>query len=74
MEFGICALELFHGGSPLTFLPKSEPLLEQIKERIVLPDGYENYITNLKRLFDKFREILMSCLRTEPILLNFLYI
>ena len=67
-NFGICTLELFHGDSPLTSLPKSEPLLEQIKERIGLPDGYENYITNPKRLFDKFREIVMSCLRTKPIL------
>ena len=30
-NFGICALESFHGGGPLTSLPKSEPLLEQNK-------------------------------------------
>ena len=47
-NFGICALESFHGGPPLTSLPKSKPLLEQNKERIGLPNGYENYITNLK--------------------------
>ena len=33
-DFGICALELFHGGFPLSSLPKSEHLLEQNKERI----------------------------------------
>ena len=63
-NFGICALELFHGGSPLTSLPKSKPLLEQNKERIRLPDGYENYITNPKILFDEFRGIVMRFLRT----------
>ena len=68
LNFGICTLELFHGGSPLTYLPKSESLLEQNKERIGLLDGYENYITNPKRLFDEFRGIVMSCLRIEPIL------
>ena len=67
-NFGICTLELFHGDPPLTSLPKSEALLEQNKERIGLLDGYENYITNLKRLSDEFHGIVMSCLRTEPIL------
>ena len=67
-NFGICALEVFHGGSPLTSLPKSEPLLEQNKERIWLPNGYKNYIMNPKRLFDEFRGIVMSCLRTKHIL------
>ena len=67
-NFGIYALELFHSGSPLTSLLKSEPLLEQNNEKIGLSDGYENYITNPKRLFDKFCGIVMSCLRTEPIL------
>ncbi|KAK7844440.1 hypothetical protein CFP56_010876 [Quercus suber] len=56
-NFGICALELFHVGAPLNSLSKSEPLLEQNKEKIGLPDGYENYITNPKRLSDEFRKI-----------------
>ena len=63
-NFVICTLELFHAGPPLTSLPKSKPLLEQNKLRIGLPYGYENYITNLKRLFDEFYGIVMSCLRT----------
>ena len=49
-NFGICTLELFHVDPSLTSLPKLEALLEQNKEKIGLPDGYENYITNLKRL------------------------
>ncbi|XP_065635038.1 uncharacterized protein LOC136069880 [Quercus suber] len=65
-NFGICALESFHGGPPLTSLPKSEPLLEQNKERIGLLYGYENYITNPKRLSDELCGIVMSCLRTNP--------
>ena len=67
-NFGICTLELFHGDPPLTSLPKLEALLAQNKERIGLPYGYENYITNPKRLSDEFRGIVMSCLRIEPIL------
>ena len=63
-NFGICALELFHANPPLTSLSKSESLLEQNKEMIALPDGYEYYITNPKRLFDEFRGIVMSCVRT----------
>ena len=39
-------------------------LSEQNKEMIGLPDGYEDYITNPKRLFDEFHGIMMSCLRT----------
>ena len=66
MIYGICALELFHDGPPLTSLPKLEPLLEQNKEMIRLPDGYENYITNLKRLSNEFHGMVMSCLRTNP--------
>ena len=73
-NFGICALELFHAGAPLNSLPKSEPLLKQNKNKIGLPCGYENYITNPKRLSNEFRRIVMSCLRIEPILLNFLCI
>ena len=65
-NFEICALELFHGDPPLTSLPKLEPLLEQNKEMIGLPDGYENYITNPKRLSNEFRGMVMSCLRTNP--------
>ena len=67
-NFGICTLELFHGDPPLTSFPKLEALLEQNKERIGLPNGYESYITNPKRLSDKFCGIVMSCLRTKPIL------
>ena len=48
-NFGICALELFHGGPPQGLL-----------------DGYENYITNPKRLSNEFRGMMMSCLRTNP--------
>ena len=67
-DFGICALKWFHGGFPLSSLPKSEHLLAQNNERIGLLEGYENYITNPKILFDEFRGIVMSCLRTKPIL------
>ena len=67
-NFGIYTLELFHGDPPLTSLPKLEALLEQNKESIGLPDGYESYIMNPKRLSNEFRGIVMSCLRTEPIL------
>ena len=63
-NFGICALELFHASPPLTSLPKSEPLLEQNKERIRLPDAYKDYIMNPKRFFDEFRGIVIRFLRT----------
>nr|POE57583.1 serine/threonine-protein kinase blus1 [Quercus suber] len=65
-NFGICALELFHGGPPITSLPKSEHLLQKIIERIGLPDGYENYIKNLKRLSDELSGIVKSCLNPDP--------
>ncbi|XP_065635037.1 serine/threonine-protein kinase BLUS1-like [Quercus suber] len=65
-NFEICELKLFHGGPPLTSFLKLEPLLEQNKERIGLPDGYENYITNPKRLSNEFCEMVMNCLRTNP--------
>ena len=48
-SFGICALELFHGGPPLTPSPKSQTLLRKITKRIGLPDWYENYIMNPKK-------------------------
>ncbi|XP_030950121.1 serine/threonine-protein kinase 24-like [Quercus lobata] len=65
-SFGICALELFHGGPPITCLPNSKPLLQQIRERIELPDGYENYITNPRKLSEKFCEVVKSCLSPNP--------
>ena len=65
-SFGICALELFHGGPPITCLPNSKPLLQQIRERIELPNGYENYITNPRKLSKKLCEVVKSCLSLEP--------
>ena len=64
--FGICALELFHGGPPLTPLPKSQTLLQQITERIGLLDGDENYITNPKKMSDKLHGMVASCLNPNP--------